>query len=544
MTSRSIKHWGLLDRGVVLTAWARERAHQLASLGARALTRIAAATEAHALSGLILFTAAYAAATIARSLSKPLWFDELFSFYVSRLSTMQERLPAAVYDGHPPLFYGVTHAAMRLFGESALAERLPEMAGFWLLCVCLFVFTRRRCGAVYAFLALVLPLQTLAYHYAYEGRPYGIVLGMAGLSLLAWQSAGEGRRRPAWLATLAGSVAIAVSSHFYGIQIVLPLLVGEAFRTLERRKVDRGVAVAMGLGVLPLASLAPVARAAIKAQFTLTKALPHFDGRPSLSRLPGFYEVLLQPLVVPFALAFIVLVAGKLLWPKDVKDAVSAEPARRRVPLAESAALVSYLFLPPLMLLGTALTTGYFADRYAISAVIGVAVLFPMLLERAGGKRALAPIALIAGIVLVWGEQSLIPPPLAEGPRLAFYADSPLYPNNDDLPIVIAHPVAFLPSAHYASAPVAARLTYLTDLPYALRLPRFTAEVSLAGDRQLLPGTIADYGPFVLKHPKFWLYVTSHPESEWLPGRLIAEGWKLECRGRSGQRYLFLATHE
>jgi hypothetical protein len=516
-------------------------ARRAAAWGELALAWCADAAEKHWLLGLVLFTAAYAAATIARSLKKPLWFDELFTFYISRLSSFQERLPVAVYDGHPPFFYSLTHASMRLFGECSLAARLPEIIGVGLLSISLFFFVRRWCPAIYAFLAAVLPLQTLAYSYAIEARPYGIVLGMAGVSLLAWQSAGEARHRWAWLAVLAASIAVAVSSHFFGVQVVLPLLVGEALRVLERRKVDWGVTGAIVVGVLPVPFLLSVARAMISAQFTLTKTSAIFSAKPSLPRLPGFYEALLHPLVVPFALAFVVLVVGALIWPEA---SGREQPARRRVPRPELAAALTYLCIPALMLLGTGLTTGYFANRYAISAVVGVAVLFPYLLSAGCGRRALAPIAFMAGVLLVWGEQTLATPPQPEDRSGMLKVDSPLYPSNDDLPIAVADLLTFLPSAHYAPAQAAGRMHHLTDVPYVVRRPRFTGEVSLASDRQLFPGTIVDYGPFVRTHAKFWVYVVSHPETEWLPSRLMAEGWKLECKGRNGNDFLFLATRE
>jgi len=507
----------------------------------RALERCAGAADKHWLLGLIVFSGAYAAATIARALVKPLWFDELFTFYIARLPAYQERLTAAVYDGHPPFFYILTHASMRLFGESGLALRLPAIIGFWLLSVSLFLFTRRRLPSIYAFLALVLPLQTLAYSYAIEARPYGIVLGMAGVSLLAWQSAGEARHRWAWLAVLAVSIAVAVSSHFYGVQVVLPLLVGETWRVLERRKVDWGVAGAIVVGVLPVPFLLSVARGMISAQFTRTRMSASFFWKPTLPKLPGFYENLLHPLVVPLALAFIVLTVASLLW-REGSDGTA--PPRRRMPGPELAAALTYLCIPALMLLGTGLTTGYFSNRYAISAVIGVAVLFPCLLSTSCRIRALAPIACMAGVLLVWGEQTPVPQWQKSGRSAGLTADSPLYPSGDDLPIAVADVLAFPPLAHYSPPQVRARLTYLTDVAYVVRGPRFVAEVSLAGDRQLMPGTIVDYGPFVRTHSKFWVYVVSRPETEWLPSRLMSEGWKLECRGRNGQDYLFLATRE
>jgi hypothetical protein len=42
---------------------------------------------------------------------------------------------------------------------------------------------------------MLFPLITNAYPYAYEARPYGLLLGFCGLSLLCWQSAAEGQSR-------------------------------------------------------------------------------------------------------------------------------------------------------------------------------------------------------------------------------------------------------------------------------------------------------------------------------------------------------------
>ena len=214
------------------------------------------------------------------------------------------------------------------------------------------------------------------------------------------------------------------------------------------------------------------------------------------------------------------------------------------MPWPEFAAALTYFFIPALMLLGTSLTTGYFTSRYAISAVIGVAVLFPYVLGATCGRRVLAPVAFMAGVLLLWGQQTVATPPQPVVRTPEFKARSPLYPRNDDLPIAVADVTTFVQSAHYVPPRVAKRLTYLVDAPYAQRRERFLGEVSVAGDRQLMPGTVVDYGPFVRTHSKFWVYTLSRSDIEWLPPRLMAEGWKLELKGQNGHASLFLATRE
>ena len=78
----------------------------------------------------------------------------------------------------------------------------------------------------------------MAYLYAFEARAYGLVLGFAALALLSWQSVALGRRRVLSLVCLAGGLSAAVSSHYYGIFVILPLALGEASRSVSRRRVD------------------------------------------------------------------------------------------------------------------------------------------------------------------------------------------------------------------------------------------------------------------------------------------------------------------
>ncbi|MGO9241342.1 MAG: glycosyltransferase family 39 protein [Bryobacteraceae bacterium] len=510
----------------------------------RAVERIAEAAERHPLLGLLLFSLAYAAATLARCLDKPLWIDELFTFYISRLPTAQQWSPVAMNEGQPPLFHILTHASMRLFGESSLAVRLPEMICVWLLCISLFFFVRRRCPAAYAWLALVLPLGTVAYEYAFEARPYGIVLGMAGVSLLAWQSAAEGRRRPAWLAVLAASLATGVASHFYGIQILLPLVVGEAIRAWERRKVDWGVAAAMGFSVLPLPFMAAIARTAMANLYTPLVGVGHAAARPSLPALAGFYGWLLQPVVVPLALAFVVLMLCSLM---RVEDQAREEPARPPMPLPESAALAAYLFVPVCVLIVTALTTDRFYGRYAISAMLGLGGLFPCMLSFWYRGRALAPLVLSTSLALVWAAHTPAPPLRWEGRAVALKADSRLYPKLDDLPIVVLGWGVFPQLAHYSTPEVTARLHFLTDVETSRRTFRPFAQMGLAGARQVLPGHVVEYRPFVDGQRRFWIYAgagTGAALGGWLPARLLADGWKLEVKAEQGEELLLLATRE
>ena len=71
--------------------------------------------------------------TLLMSSRKPLWNDELYTYYVARLPTMKSVWGALLAGGEqtPPFFYFLTRRSIALFGLNATALRLPEMIAFW-----------------------------------------------------------------------------------------------------------------------------------------------------------------------------------------------------------------------------------------------------------------------------------------------------------------------------------------------------------------------------------------------------------------------------
>ena len=120
-----------------------------------------------------LFTAGYFFDAMFRAARKLYWFDELFTLYMTRLPDLESlwRVLKQGVDFNPPMIYVATKLSNRVFGESHLSTRLPEVLGFWIFCLCLFVFVSRRSTALGGFLSMLFPMVTLAYWYAYEARP-------------------------------------------------------------------------------------------------------------------------------------------------------------------------------------------------------------------------------------------------------------------------------------------------------------------------------------------------------------------------------------
>src|SRR5438046_744468 len=79
---------------------------------------------------LLVFSALYFPFAFVTASSKHLWYDEIWTRYMCRLSFAE--LLRALHLGlnmQPPLFYTVTRACVALVGENPVGLRLPGMIG-------------------------------------------------------------------------------------------------------------------------------------------------------------------------------------------------------------------------------------------------------------------------------------------------------------------------------------------------------------------------------------------------------------------------------
>ena len=209
----------------------------------------------------LLLSFAYFADLLMRASGKPFWFDELFTVYLCRLPALSSTLTAVRHgaDFNPPLFYVLTRGAQTIFGQGAVAIRLPEIIGVWVFGASLFLFVARRLGRTAGLIAALFPFFTLARYYAYEARPHGITLGWCGLMLVCWQQIVDGRCRGAyahlWNIGFAAAMLASVLTHVYAIYLLGPFFLVEGFTYYRNRKLHWGVVVGLMFSVavaLPL----------------------------------------------------------------------------------------------------------------------------------------------------------------------------------------------------------------------------------------------------------------------------------------------------
>ncbi len=488
------------------------------------------------------FTIVYVSITVLNAARRALWFDELFTYYVSRLPSLADVWAALAsgFDPNPPLPYLLTRLAHGLLGSGSLGTRLPAILGFWLMCLCVFWFVRRRTSALVAAVAMAMPLVTTAYDYAYEARGYGLVLGGSAMALLSWQSA-QGRQRGIALAGLALGVALAVSSHYHAVLILCALGLGELFRSWAARRIDLPVWLALAGGLTPLAAYLPLIRSGMGNVLSHSLGSDQFWTKPTLGRIPEYYAYLLHPALPAVALSLgLLLVATKL----GFLDRASEKSSRdEEPPLHEIVAAGGFLILPVFLYIAAKVVTGYYLDRYALSGVVGCAAMTGFGLHRTARGKHIVGVVLLGGTLSGFAAARFFPKIQQyafRGPVMV--ATDALYPSGDARPIAVANALQFLQTCHYGSPEVVSRIRYLADPQKAVRKPDFIAELALLGLRKWVPIKVEDYAGFLAAHASFWVYHNSLNQVEWLIAQLAADGWKVELRGQDRDLMLFLAT--
>jgi hypothetical protein len=474
---------------------------------------------------LAAFSVAYFAGVFLLACRKPVWYDEFFTIHLSRLPHLTD-LWSALAEGtdlNPPLGFLATRLCQAVLGDSAWAARLPAAAGFWVLCLCLYRFVARRGSLLFAWVALLLPLTTVIAPFAYEARPYGLVLGFCGLSLVCWQAATEGKWRGPALVGLALALAAALWSHYYAVLLLVPLALGEGVRTWDRRRVDWPVWIALGAAALSLGLLWPLV--AVARTF-----IGGFWAHPHWAAVQYAYWLLLLPIQTPLLLLLLALV----FYPERVRQAGAGGPARH-----EMAAALGLAILPLLgVLLGKGLT-GVYTFRYVMPMVAGVSLVTAFVASRrSGGCPLLGSALVVCLLVVAWVQGRREYDRLTvEANRIAATCDYLGAGNSSGLPVAVAGPLPFLELVQHASADLAPRLVYLSD-PSASRhyLQEDTAEHALRHLRHWVPVNVVDRADFLAEHRQFFVF----GDSGWLRWALEASGARFEACGQCQGQGLYL----
>ena len=511
-----------VSRSERITAWKAELA--------RLPGGVPAFLEHHRLALLAAFTLVYFAGAALRARGAPFWHDELYTMMLSHLDL--PHMWAALRDGletSPPLADILVRAANLLWGESNIVSRIPAMIGFWVLCVCLFAFVRRRVGVVYAFAALLLPLSTGAYLYATEARCYGMVLGFCGAAVFAWQSAAEGRRRAIALPVLALGIAAAMFSHYYAFLLLIPLGGAELWRTVRQKTIDWPMWTALFAGAALGGGLSYPFLAGTK------RFQGHPWAQPRFQYLLGFYPSELTAMVT-VAVCFLALLA--VWWMLRRQTAGAVVETIHQVPEHELVLAILFLTMPAAGYVVAVYVTRMFTDRYFICAVVGVVLLsvfMTAIWSRA--NRTVGVLLLLATlpsttflfihhlpVTPVLDEDRLLREALLQGP------------------VIMDDGIHFFQEWYYLPDSLKQRLSYVSDPPSANRfVGNDTIDLGFLQLRKWYGLPILDYAAVNVPGKSFVIYHNAGGPA-WLPTRLLKDGARIEVLEQAGDRSILKAT--
>ncbi|MDQ2925899.1 MAG: glycosyltransferase family 39 protein [Acidobacteriota bacterium] len=393
----------------------------------------------------ILFLLLTATISLLWSHHKLLSQDEFFALQtdsartVSQLIHIQRTTPISLDPLVPHL---LAHFAMRVFGAGAFALRLPAFLGYLTMQVCLFFIVRRfyldpTTGDRAGIFALAFPALTATLFYSAEGRPYGLLLGLYALTLLAWQSAihrpatnlenlsfrsaknchpersegpacrtapNPGATQPAqnlpkgpafgtwvWLPLLSFSIALTLNSHYFGVLLLIPLCAAEISRTIDRRRIDIPVVSAIVAGMAAIVFALPFEKSA--AEFRL-----HYynGGTVDLRAITQSYRALFVDYThaslhtqhiaaIAIVISTLILISAFLYRNRD---------RTLQLPFPESVFIFVLAALPFFGFLLARFVTHSIEVRYVLGAIIGVTVLLAVVLAPALRRDATYRIAL------------------------------------------------------------------------------------------------------------------------------------------------------
>ncbi len=494
--------------------------------------------EAHAwlpLLGLILL---FLGAALTGSHSKPLWHDELFTYYLAQAPSLRAMwADLRIHDLNPPLAYLLTRWSFAAFGINTLATRLPEIFFFLVMMLGVFRFVSRRMGPAFGLFAAALLLLGKTFELGFEARPYTLLLGFLAVALAAWQESVSGNRRLG-LALLFLANTGMLLSHIFSVPAIFAIVAAEAWRSRLQRRIDWPVLAVLLLPLLTTLLYLPMLR-------NHGAALYPAAFQPTGETIFEFYIGLIEREFIALLLTSLLLLV--LLGPSALRGRGGwgfTQP--------EWVALIGLLSLPLGLMLELMVTHGAFFPRYGSAATVAVVCLAAALLSRwtsAGGRRD-ARAALVGFLIALAisdhtyaGLEAIFTGQLLHSPRNS----EPILPACGacataaaaDLPLVCASGLTVLEMNPNEPAPTTARLFYLTDTEASTHYAHANIfeQTPLLVQRFHLSGHASNYASFLRAHPHFIVLGKYDWPEDWLLRKLVDDGAEVRVLGRTHDEY-------
>ena len=403
---------------------------------------------------------------------------------------------------------------MALLGQNGYAVRLPSIMGYLVGSLCLYRFIALSLNAWYGLLAMLVFWANPFFYYATEARPYALVIGFLGLSLLCWQQAVRRERTFAPVLLLAVSASGMMLSHMMSLLYILPLCLAEAVRAYRLRKIDLKIWASLLLPcALPFIYMHLVERFStsifpLAFQASPRKIVEAYYGSLRIAALPLLFALLLAWFTTSF---------------KKHDEA----PQTWRITAVDLALIACFLALPALVNLALMRTHGAYFERYALPVAFGYGLAAAFFLASRLNVSDLAPLAASAVLILfviAFNLGSALKPSVWAHRGAASTTSGTFDGSMPQLPLVAASGLTFLEMDHYENEATVRRLYYLTDQELAVRYAGATIFEGLQTVKGYFPirAHVTPYLDFVAAHPVFLVLGTPDYPEDWLLRALLA----------------------
>jgi hypothetical protein len=457
---------------------------------------------------LISISIIYFGITIPLASIKLLWLDEFITFYIAELGSVTGIWNALRQgaDPNPPLIDLLVLLSSRLFGQSALALRVPAILASWVGVVALFFFLRKRVSPAFAAGGALFFMATPAFDYSYESRSYALLLCFSALSLVAWRSSIESRRPILGAAGLALSLAAGIFANYFAVLAFFPIAAGELVRDIRLRKIEWQVWIALAIAGSTLLLYLPLINKAV-ATFS-----PYAWNKVESGAISDSYLEMIEFILW---LALGIMLAGICIRRFD--KSLLGPPV---LPLHE-AVCAFFLMLYPFLGYGVArIRGGMLSPRFVIPMAYGFAIAavvtaFRLFRERPG--FSLAFLCLL--FAWVFAREGVVAK-MYYDQRLALYRIYYTLPPATTL--VVPDSLLVLPLHHYAPPEVASRIVFPVDFPAIRKYKNEDSpEQNLWNGRNgIFPVPIMSLADFRASNSHFLI---AAPVNNWLIRKLSAD---------------------
>jgi hypothetical protein len=500
------------------------------------LDKVATRDSARMLAFILLVAAA---CSTLQALSRPLWNDEIITVIMSGLPGLRDIWNALddAADTNPPGFYVAARFARWFVTDDHLAHRLPSIAGCLIAIVCVFLFLSRRASNLSAVVGATFLLTTPLGEYAYEARPYALMIGCISAALLFWQRADS-----KWNALpLALALAASVSLHYYAVFVWPVFIVAEGMVSI-RRRFRLHVWLAIVAALTPLFFFSPL----------LMKLREYYGGdfwaRTYLAQSVMAHDWLFLgkghwgvTLAAGLSLALVYWVGS---GQRQFQEAPTSTPNAPVVPDEEYVLVFMMLWLPAIAVAIALVGGAGLTERHFLPATVGGGLALGLLVERLRrGVRAVVLALMVSSylysshheIGMAW-QRTLLDQRRGKTAEVEDIVKA----GAADAPLVFASALEYLETAYFAPPPSRGRLHFIGDPAGAVRFTGSgSRDLALLRLQHWFPLQVEAYPEFTAKHRDFVLVVGKDPYSQWWPRRLLHDGHRLRLLSMTAGRPIY-----